>query len=1031
MQLVINSPNINTFFVKVSFDIFNRKVIFDTSGSSYNNIAGVKGISFSLIDQSGLELANGGFNFVTPQIPQPISIANWVWTLDLSSVNFAFLFQTYKISAAIQDGDGKIYYIPPVYKTLCQPNDLDASGFVPGIFQITPDTINSTLTVKELTRLVYNALVPASVSKSGVLSYPTGTIAPVNFSVTPFSNNVIYSGQYRIVNSTIATYNLQDDVYVLVTYYSNNVFDVTVNNRMSDIFCCVQKIQKTATEHCDDSFGVEARHQLEHLLPFLMMGIIAETSGQDASYESNYIKKYLSCNCGQNALTQSEFTPINPSVNAIVLIGNGGTSIPSPTVTGNTKTYNITSSIYQVVKGVPGDLAFSISLDTSVSNIVKYVITINYDAFASNILTAISLNPTLVSQLNSLVNSGAFSTAGLNGRCIIDLTTTNYSLALNVTNATIISSVTIDGVIHMAPSNLFATDQPGVLSWMNSLLLGTFSVNVAGGIISILSINNPHTIATMAFTSPNVVVPFQASNATLIQVLQALIDYLCDITDAEVELGVALSLCTFDYNGVIVNTAYFGSQGGFNQGIASAICNLAARINTLTSVTCAKIQAIFQDSPAATFNLSTDRILAFVGGSCIGLNAKQLMLALISQVNSDAQVKAAFCAINCAVPSTCPDISNTSLNVLSQTSIGVYGVVWASTPSASQTVTVRYRISGTTTWFISTGALSILPNGNLSGTTPYAITGLTGGSTYDIFIQNNCGGVGFIKQVSTPSSSVLSGTYLRSNASYTICGSSSVTLYTALPFGPGVTVYQDAGLTIPVTGFTFIASASSGHVFGLSSATGVVGSDTGLLCSAGVAGTYIVGNSSPAVCSNTSNTYYTNGPFGPGLVLYYDPSLSLPVTGNLFVVNTATNQIFALNNVTGVIGAATGANCTGVATLTFHFVNAGGSFLNFQATLNRAIDGNVVISRVFADGFSDAGCTISVSSAQKNTVMTITPGNLAIGSSPDAAPPPTGTWASAIKDKVYNVIVNGSAQINGSTMVIGSYLVTMVIPSCE
>jgi hypothetical protein len=661
---------------------------------------------------------------------------------------------------------------------------------------------------------------------------------------------------------------------------------------------------------------------------------------------------------------------------------------------------------------------------------VKYVITINYDAFAGNILTAISLNPALISQLNTLVNSGAFSTAGLDGKCIIDLSTTNYSLALNITGATIISSVTIDGVIHMAPSNLFATDQAGVLAWLNSLALGTFSVNVAGGIISILSLNNPHTIATMAFTSPNVVVPFQAANATLIQVLQALVDYICDITDSEVELGVALSLCSFDYNGVIVNTAYSGSQRGFNQGIAAAICNLATRINTLTSVTCAKLQAIFLDAPAATFNLATDRILSFVGGSCNGLTAKQLMLALIAQVNADDQVKAAFCAIDCSVPSTCPDISNTSLNIQSQTSIGVYGVTWASVPSATQTVTVRYRISGTTTWSTATGALSILPSGNLSGTTPYVISGLVGGTTYDVFIQNNCGGIGFIKQVSTPSTSVISGTYLRSNASYTVCGASGITLYTAIPFAPGVVVYQDAGLTIPVTGFTFIASASSGHIFGLNTITGVVGLDTGLLCSTGVSGSYIVGNSSPAVCSNAANLYFTNGPFAVGGVLYYDSALSLPVTGNLFVVNTATNQIFNLNNVTGIIGAATGANCTGVATLTFHLAHSG-TFLQFVATLNRPIDGNVSISKIFTDGFSDAGCGSAVSSAQKNTTMSISIGSTGVSSPPDNPPPPTGNWLLAIKNSIYNVVVNGSPQINGSVMSIGSYLVTCVIPSCE
>lgn len=1035
MQVVVNSANINTFFVKVTFDIFNRKVIFDTSGSTYNNLAAVKGISFSLIDQSGLELANGGFNFTTPQIPQPISSANWIWTLDLSSVNFAFLFQTYKISAAIQDANGTIYYTNPVFKTLCQPTDLDASGFVPGVFQIIPDTINSVLTVKELTQLVYNALTPTGAPvKTGILSYPTGTIAPVNFSNTPFSNNVIFTGEYRINCTTVATYNLQDDVYAAVTYLTNNVFKVTVANKIADLLCCISKIQDIAVKRCNDSEGQNAQQQLNYIAPYLLIGIAKETSGQDATNEANFIRKYLACDCGSASVSQSEFTPINPAVNSIVLSGGGGTSVPAPTITGNTKTYNITSSIYQVVKGVPGDPAFTIATDTSVANVVKYVLTINYDAFAGSILTAIGADPALLNQLNNLISSSAFSTAGLDGLCVIDLTTTDYSLAQNITGATIISNITIGGIIHMAPSNLFASNQAAVLAWLNSLSLGSFSVNVAGGIISILSLANANIISTMAFTSPNVVVQFQAANKTLVQVLQALFTYVCEMTDAQVELASALSLCTFDYNGVLINTNFSGTQQGLNAGIAAAICNIANRINTLTSTTCATLKNIFQDAPAATFNLATDRILSFVGGSCNGLTAKQVMLALISQVNSDQQVHDAFCAIDCSVPATCPDISNTNLSALGQTSIGLYSLTWASSASASQTVTVKYRISGSSApYTIATGALGILPNGNLSGSSPFAITGLTGNTTYDIFVQNNCGGTGIVKQVTTPATSVISGTYLLSNASYSVCGAVPITLYSPLPFATGVTMYQDAGLSMPVTGFAFIASSSSGHVFALNTVNGVVGSDTGLLCSTGVAGSYILGNTLGSVCSNPSVTRYTNGAFNPGGVLYNDSALSSPVTGSVYVVNLATNGIFNLNSTTGVIGASTGTNCTGTATLTLHFVHtAGGSFLNFQATLNRPIDANVNINRMFADGFTVGDCSSgAVASAQKNSTMTITTGNTTIGSNPDAIPPPTGSWASAIADKVYNVIVNGSAVINGSVLSIGSYLVTVVLPLCE
>jgi hypothetical protein len=167
-----------------------------------------------------------------------------------------------------------------------------------------------------------------------------------------------------------------------------------------------------------------------------------------------------------------------------------------------------------------------------------------------------------------------------------------------------------------------------------------------------------------------------------------------------------------------------------------------------------------------------------------------------------------------------------------------------------------------------------------------------------------------------------------------------------------------------------------------------------------------------------------------GGVLYNDSALSSPVTGFSFVVNEATNQIYNLNSSTGVIGAATGTNCTGTATLTFKFVHtSGGGFLNCQATLSRPIDGNVAISRFFADGFSTGDCSGgAVSSAQKNTTMTISIGNTGVGQNPDSS---TGSWASAIADKVYNIIVNGLSVINGTVLAIGSYNVSCIVPACE
>src|SRR5271170_3915944 len=119
MQLAINSANIGLFYVKVSFNILQRTVTWDTSSTVYNGSGAslVKGISFSLIDQSGVPLET--LNFTSPQIAGPITSGNWIYITNLSNVAFPYLFQTYQIIAAIQDSNGTIYQTVPVFTSLC------------------------------------------------------------------------------------------------------------------------------------------------------------------------------------------------------------------------------------------------------------------------------------------------------------------------------------------------------------------------------------------------------------------------------------------------------------------------------------------------------------------------------------------------------------------------------------------------------------------------------------------------------------------------------------------------------------------------------------------------------------------------------------------------------------------------------------------------------------------------------------------------------------------------------------------------
>lgn len=902
-----NTANIIDFGFDVKVDPYNRSMIFYIGTLTNFNAGGqanVLGVAFSLVDSVGVELMSVDWSH--PQITPSTNTLSY--TLDLSTSPVNYLFQGYKVIGYIKDQDGTVYNTTEIYKSVCQPDNINEDGYVGGDFSITPDCINNVITVKEFTVMSYSNQTPQLVTKTGTLYYPTGTIAPVTFSGTPFNNNKVYTGEYRISNTTTATYNLQDDFYVLVTYITDEPFPIVCSNFIGDITCCISDVYNTYLKNCENAKGQAALQKYNSVLPSILNGLVKQMNGQDASNEVAEIKKTLNCNCGKTSLRQNQGSPTNPSIYSIVLNDSGATTIGSPTINGNTKTYNIASSATVISKGDTGDLAYTITQDTSTPNVIYYRITFNYDIQAASILTAIENNPTLLNQLNLLVTGGGMSITGLDGKCVIDLTKSDYSLSQSVSGSTLPSLITINGTPYNAPGGLYANDATGMASWLNSFTLGNFTAVVNSGTLTIQSVANSNVISTMSFLSPNVTKQFASTNATALQVFQAIINYLCNLSALQMALGNNLSLCTFDYNGNIVSTPYNTTQAVYNAGVASAICNITARMNSLTSITCTTLKNIFVDRSSISFSSTLDRIYGSLGGDCAGITDKQIANLVIAAINKYADVKTAYCAISCTAPGVCPDITNTNISVVGG-NIGIYGVTWSNVQSASQTVTVKYRVSGTSMWIVSTSSLVILPNGNISGTSPFLITGTAVGTTYDIWMQNNCGGNGFTKQITTPTGSVYSGSYLLDNALYSICGAGSVTLYSNQPFSSGIVMYSDIGLTTPVTGYTYITI--NGHnIFGLNVSTGVVGTDTGTSCSNGVSGTYLLGNDSVTVCGGTTTTLYTNGVFtgASGNVIYTDPSLTNPQTGYSYVVYS--NTIYTINSVTGAITGNTGLSCT-------------------------------------------------------------------------------------------------------------------------
>ncbi len=963
MQVTLNTANITTFRVGLDFDIYNRKATFKDlstyAGSSGSGRFNVLGISFLLQDQEGVDLAKIDFSDPSRYIV-PGSATEF--EIDLSSLSYIFLFQTYKIKAAIKDSDGTIYYTDTVYKKVCQPDKFNESGYVPGIFQVTSNCPDNVLTVKELTALVYSNQSPVSTTKSGTLSYPTGTISSVAFTGTPFSNNVIYTGQYRIACTTVSEYDMGDDVAVFVTYLTNNVFDITCANRIADLICCMVQLQTTYLKDCNSAIGKNAKNQLDQItIPFLL-GLTKEINGQDASTEAEIIKKTLKCDCGATSLRQNEFTPINPSANNIVIQGVGGTTIPSPTFNGTTKTFYVASNVYQVVKGDTGDLAFSIEVDTTTQYLTKYKITFDYTVMARSILTAISNSQELRNILNSLISvTGGVSLSGLDGKCIIDLNTCDYSVTRGfASDATVVKSIVINGETHVAPGGLLVNNPTAVKAWLDSLSHGTWTVSYTpyvvgyGGVSLVQTNSNANTISTITWTylGSDVVDMFASTCKSLVDVLQAIINYLCELSAANVALGNTLTLWFVDYNGNPVSVSYANStQGVYNQALADSVYNIVQWISNLTGLTCAKIGALFPDSASSVFG-STGRLFGKdSGGACVGFTDKQIATLVIAAINNYADVKSAFCAIDCTKPAACPEITGINLGIVGS-DIGVYGVTFNVTPAATQSCTIMYKRSDQVSYTVDFNALLILPNGNVQNAPPYIIPNPVAGVTYDIKIVNNCGGIGFVGQIAVPTKSAYPGLFRRDTVLYNLCGSAETTLYTSEAFGTaGQIVYTDISLSTPLTGFNYIAG-TDGQIWTINPATGALIADTGTNCDTGVPNPVLLANSTGVICGATVINGYTNGAFAVGGILYSDMSLTAPVTGYSYVVNTANNKIYNLNSVTGVIGVDTTLACTSYS----------GSFgrSNIEYDTCIAIAETLYSSAVFTPGvtlYTDAGLT--------------------------------------------------------------------------
>lgn len=156
-----------------------------------------------------------------------------------------------------------------------------------------------------------------------------------------------------------------------------------------------------------------------------------------------------------------------------------------------------------------------------------------------------------------------------------------------------------------------------------------------------------------------------------------------------------------------------------------------------------------------------------------------------------------------------------------------------------------------------------------------------------------------------------------------VCAAPLTTLYMGEPFGVGTIMYTVSSFVFPVLDNNYIAD-EDGNIYNLNQLTGEVGALTGGVCGAGTGALYVLNNSVLDICAGSQVTYYTNGAFAVGKILYYDSSLTTPVTGVDYVYRVTDDIIYNLNSVTGQIGVSTGFNCADLITLSINNLKSDG-----------------------------------------------------------------------------------------------------------
>ena len=673
MSLPINtSPDINLLSVDILYDISGvTPSITLTNQSQGNNLAAVE-YAFTVKAPDTTFIHQG-------DIASPDQTGIWAtfvigdqWPMPFGNIEFSGA--PYSFQVTCKDSNGNIFVAPVQLTFICRPNgNLPTSKNPYGLGAVSVQTKcdQARIYFQDVTNTSYKGI--SGVEGSSVLrvNFPmdnTGTVPPP-FQINYFSTAMVpitFSGKgYQFLYTSIWDYDLGQQSTVRIKYLLSDTFGVFCNIDLMPLVCEYQKlINSIETGSCNDV--QEANRKLMLINPKMALvgiGMMQPLTGVDVPLLIQQIEDIggFDCDCcnaptgivpaGSSAFDGYTFSVV-PECGDIIgeFVANG---------------FNIQlhlSDVTYVFKMCDSSPAESTAFEirSSIDGCQKtYCLFVDIVQLAEDILNAISTNAGLVNLFNSIVNinPGNFKLI-VDGKCIFSSGTSfNYEFGLtgipeNTTFA-LLETIQIGAVLVPLSHSFNMTSLAGLQTYLNSLGYGTFTVVAATATsVTITSTTNPTDINALIYSPDGSSDNFASMIKTATgftplpanQVVQMIIDYICNLDDSEVKTSAVYEICWVDGEGVKQTETI--NEG---QPLTEAIAALAEKgclsidyIVSLKSVDCTNVKALFPQLPENVMQ-ANDVFLGTKEGACAGIYPVEAFLMMLTYGQYNSDVVAAFC----------------------------------------------------------------------------------------------------------------------------------------------------------------------------------------------------------------------------------------------------------------------------------------------------------------------------------------------------------------------------------------------------